>query len=158
MIKWEMKLILLFNSLTLLWMTSAKMPNVSKMYILKQIVTETNELICLWAEKMHRQMHKCTRGKLNVYFIPQALILLCMSASSSALTEHPQYVCECKELTIRESRYPLGVAPLSILALLPYPSAQCLQGFPFSVQERCQTCSTIPHTEAGLCPPFTQHL
>lgn len=91
-----------------------------------------NKEMSLWAQQMHRQR------SFAFTFIPRANILQPNMYASVYVQ--------------RANNQRITLPPRCHTFLHSHTPSLCtlwLQGFPFSDQERCQTCSTIPHSEVG---------
>lgn len=125
---------------------------------------QPNNKNCTFRQITNRQTHntctdthtQCTDEKFNVYFYSSgahASLHECIIRRTDSAR-----VCS---VCVRSRRSENNISPKGS-HLAPFspssrslPSARRLQGFPFSVQERCQTGYTIPHMDDGLGPPFT---
>lgn len=106
-LKWEIRLILTFHSLK----TTLNRPKTSKMYIWLEIIRETYKRTCIiiiiCEHKTCRRTNAHSRSSMLI-FIPQALILFCMSASPGTLTENPSM---CASVCVRSWRSENNATP-----------------------------------------------
>lgn len=110
-LKWEMMFILPFHWLEIA-LDRPSAENKHFRYTCTENIIETYKLTCMWTQHMHRQTqkpHTNTHARSPMLiFIPRALILLCMSASSGTPTENPSM---CASVCVRSWRWENNVAP-----------------------------------------------